>query len=146
MTPYPDANEIRQLISHLSTDNFQPFYDRVAPDVTWEVPGSSSGSGRFTSLGSKVWKRIALGGTNNALASPLKFKLVHIIGGGDQAWAAVEMEALDATVGTHHFVGMPYPQKYSWIMRFNDRGIIVQVRAPYSRRVMNAFERLKSEC
>ncbi|KAF2158858.1 hypothetical protein M409DRAFT_30644 [Zasmidium cellare ATCC 36951] len=122
MAPYPTESEIKQLMRHLSTDDFQPFYDRVAHDVTWDVPGSSSGSGHFTSL--DQWRKIALGGTNEALASPLKFKLVHVIGGGDQAWAAVEMEALDAVSKT----GTPYPQKYCWIMRFNEQGIVVQVR------------------
>jgi len=24
--------------------------------------------------------------------------------------------------------GMPYPQRYCWVVRFNDQGIIVQVR------------------
>ena len=33
---------------------------------------------------------------NDVLKSPLKFKLVHVCGGGDQEWAAVELEALDA--------------------------------------------------
>ena len=62
--------------------------------------------------------------TSNALTSPLKLKLVHVTGGGDQAWAAVEMEAIDA-VGKN---GIPYPQKYCWITRFNEQSIIVQVR------------------
>lgn len=26
-------------------------------------------------------------------------------------------------------VGMPYPQRYAWVMRFDERGVIVQVRA-----------------
>lgn len=41
MAPYPTKDEIAHLASHLSTDNFQPFYDRVAQDVTWDVLGQS---------------------------------------------------------------------------------------------------------
>jgi hypothetical protein len=39
------------------------------------------------------WKRGALGVINKALAEPLKMQVVNVVGGGDQDWAVVELEA-----------------------------------------------------
>ena len=94
MAPYPSPSEISQLCSHLSTDNFQPFYDCVDPNVTWDVLGSTGASGHFTTL--EEWQKGALETAGHVLTAPLKFKLVHLTGGGEQAWTAVELEALDA--------------------------------------------------
>lgn len=83
---------------------------------------------------------------SNVLSSPLKFKPAHVTGGGDQAWAAVELEALNAVGkngkaerrlfnkfhGADRLKGSPYPQKYCWVMRFNEEGTIVQVRVDFS--------------
>lgn len=44
------------------------------------------------------WKKGALETASNVLTSPLKFRVVHVTGGGDEAWAAVELKA-DGAVG-----------------------------------------------
>ncbi len=56
------------------------------------------------------------------LSSPLQLKVVNVVGGGDQPWAVLELEA-NATCKN----GMEYPQRYAWILRFDDKGIVVQV-------------------
>lgn len=42
--------------------------------------------------------------------------------------ASLDPAAFDNTL-TNNLKGMQYPQRYSWVMRFDDKGIIVQVRA-----------------
>lgn len=76
------------------------------------------------------------------LKEPLKLSVLNVVGGGDQAWAVVELEAkggvckngMNLGVNGHSRVmcaegrsGMPYEQRYAWVMRFNDQGTIVQV-------------------
>lgn len=130
MAPYPTKDEVAKLVSHLSSDNFQPFYDRVDPNVTWDVLGrqparapysrrllTHSSQARPMHLGTSLplvnivpvrglgtgadqlpeaWKKGALETAGNVLTRPLKFKPVNVVGGGDQAWAVAELEALDA--------------------------------------------------
>lgn len=120
MSPYPTKREIEQLCSHLASENAKPFFDRVSPNVVWDVIGTHPASGHFTSL--EDWQKGALGVVNKSLSRPIKLNVVNVIGGGDQEWAAVELTA-DST-GKN---GMDYQQKYAWSMRFDERGIIVQV-------------------
>ncbi|KAI6865124.1 hypothetical protein KC338_g5185 [Hortaea werneckii] len=107
----PTKTEIETLCSHLGTADASPFFDRVSPDVVWDVM--------------EAWKQGALGTVNRILREPLALKVVNVVGGGrDQDWALVELEANAVCKN-----GMPYPQRYAWVMRFDERGIIVQVRA-----------------
>lgn len=74
------------------------------------------------------------------LSAPLEFKVANVFGGGEQPWAALELEAINAfgkDGKSCHDVrrsicsvlsGTPYPQTYCWLLRFNEQGIIVQVR------------------
>lgn len=39
------------------------------------------------------WKKGALGTVNKVLKEPLQLKVVNVVGGGDQDWALVELEA-----------------------------------------------------
>lgn len=39
---YPSKAEIEELCSHLGTSDPSPFFDRVAPDVVWDVMGMFS--------------------------------------------------------------------------------------------------------
>ena len=38
----PSRQEIEQLCSHLGTSDPSPFFDRVSPNVVWDVLGKSS--------------------------------------------------------------------------------------------------------
>ncbi|KAI7498870.1 hypothetical protein KC357_g22 [Hortaea werneckii] len=122
----PTKTEIETLCSHLGTSDPSPSFDRVSPDVVWDVMGDHPAAGHFTSL--EAWKQGALGTINRILREPLALKVVNVVGGGgssrDQDWAVVELEANAVCKN-----GMPYPQRYAWVMRFDVNGIIVQVRA-----------------
>ncbi|KAI7084218.1 hypothetical protein KC356_g6933 [Hortaea werneckii] len=119
----PTKTEIETLCSHLGALDPSPFFDRVSPDVVWDVTGDHPAAGHFTSLES--WKQGALGTINRILREPLALKVVNVVGGGtDQDWAVVELEANAVCKN-----GMPYPQRYAWVMRFDENGMIVQVRA-----------------
>ncbi|KAF2233128.1 hypothetical protein EV356DRAFT_560098 [Viridothelium virens] len=123
MSPYPSKDEIAELATHLSTSDPSPFYDRVSPNVVWDVLGTHPAAGHFTSFES--WKKSALGVANKFLKEPLRFKVVNAFGGGEQDWCCLELEAIDAVAKN----GIPYPQQYCWLLRFDEHGIIVQVRA-----------------
>ena len=99
------------------------------------------------------WKKGALGVINVVLQEPLKLSVLNAVGGGDQAWAVVELEAAggvckDGTVvddrwcieGTESLnvpgAGMPYEQRYAWAMRFDEQGTIVQASLCQARRCM----------
>ncbi|KAI7553116.1 hypothetical protein KC331_g1451 [Hortaea werneckii] len=97
------------------------------------APGDHPAAGQFTSL--EAWKKGALGTVNRILRDPLSLQVINVVGGGrDQDWALVELKA-DAvckngvTDEELQMVGMPYPQRYAWVMRFDENGTIVQVRA-----------------
>ncbi|RMY55606.1 hypothetical protein D0863_13260 [Hortaea werneckii] len=116
----PTKTEIETLCSHLGTADPSPFFDRVSPDVVWDVMAKPI---PFPAI--EAWKQGALGTVNRILREPLALKVVNVVGGGrDQDWALVELEANAVCKN-----GMPYPQRYAWVMRFDERGIIVQVRA-----------------
>ena len=74
------------------------------------------------------WKKHALGTINAVLDSPLQLRVVNVVGGSDQPWAVLELEA-DGTCKN----GMKYPQRYAWFLRFDEEGTIVQVCATLSR-------------
>jgi ketosteroid isomerase-like protein len=76
------------------------------------------------SLKTADWKQNALGVINNVLSEPLKLRVNNVIGGGDQPWAVLELEANSTCKN-----GMEYPQRYAWVLRFNDEGIVVQAKA-----------------
>ncbi|KAK5722419.1 hypothetical protein LTR15_005649 [Elasticomyces elasticus] len=118
----PSRSEIEKLASHLATSDPSAFFERVSPDVVWDVMGTHPAAGHFTSLES--WKKGALGVINERLKEPLKLKVVNVLGGGDQDWATVELEANSVCKN-----GMEYPQRYAWVMRFDENDTIVQVRA-----------------
>ena len=120
MAPYPTKPEIEELCSHLASDNPAPFFDRVSPNVVWDVMGTHPAAGHFTNLES--WKQGALGTINKCLDRPLELKVRNVCGGGDQDWACVELMA-DSVAKN----GMEYQQRYSWVMRFDEKGVIVQV-------------------
>lgn len=46
-----------------------------------------------TVLSAEDWKQNALGVINKILREPLKLELKNVIGGGDQEWAVIELEA-----------------------------------------------------
>ncbi|GAB7350926.1 hypothetical protein MBLNU459_g1437t1 [Dothideomycetes sp. NU459] len=119
---YPTREDIKSLFANLSNGNAEAFYSRVSPDVEWDVLGHHPLAGHFTTL--EDWKRGALGPINAVLREPLQLQVRNIVGGGTEEWAVVELFANGICKN-----GMEYPQQYSWVMRFDNKGTIVQVRA-----------------
>lgn len=139
MAPYPTPQEITTLFAHLTSNNPSAFFTHVSADVDWELLGTHPLAGHYKSLSD--WKAGALEPINAVLREPLKLQVRNVVGGGDQEWACVELFA-DAVCKD----GMEYPQRYSWVMRFDDRGMIVQVRAYLdSALVQKALDRNKGE-
>jgi len=68
----------------------------------------------------------------------LKLKVVNVMGGGDEAWAVVELEANAVCKN-----GMDYPQRYAWVMRFDETGTIVQVHVEQQN---DRLSNLYAEC
>ncbi|GAB7350927.1 hypothetical protein MBLNU459_g1437t2 [Dothideomycetes sp. NU459] len=137
---YPTREDIKSLFANLSNGNAEAFYSRVSPDVEWDVLGHHPLAGHFTTL--EDWKRGALGPINAVLREPLQLQVRNIVGGGTEEWAVVELFANgicknggpDTTTLYRAYAdafsqGMEYPQQYSWVMRFDNKGTIVQVRA-----------------
>ncbi|RMY50146.1 hypothetical protein D0865_07070 [Hortaea werneckii] len=76
----PTKTEIETLCSHLATSDPSPFFDRVSPDVVWDVM--------------EAWKQGALGTVNRILRDPLSLQVINVVGGDrDQEWALVELKA-----------------------------------------------------
>ncbi|KAK3716368.1 hypothetical protein LTR37_006518 [Vermiconidia calcicola] len=122
MAPYPSRTDIELLASSLGTSDPSPFFDRVSPNVVWDVMGTHPAAGHFTSLDD--WKKGALGKINAVLKEPLSLRVKNVVGGGDQAWAVLELEANGVCKN-----GMDYPQRYSWWLHFDDKGIVYEARA-----------------
>ncbi|SMR42918.1 unnamed protein product [Zymoseptoria tritici ST99CH_1A5] len=118
----PSKAEIESFCASLATSDPSPFFDRVSKNVQWTVLGTHPAAGHFTSL--EDWKKGALGVINDVLSAPLQLKVVNVVGGGDEDWALLELEANAVCKN-----GMDYPQRYAWVMRFDSSGMIVQVRA-----------------
>ncbi|KXT02725.1 hypothetical protein AC578_5417 [Pseudocercospora eumusae] len=91
MGPYPTREEIRGFAASLATDDKSPFFNRVSPNVDWEVMGTHPAAGRFKTL--DEWKAGALGVVQKTLKDQIQLELVNIIGGEDQEWAVIELEA-----------------------------------------------------
>ncbi|KAK4543658.1 hypothetical protein LTR36_005303 [Oleoguttula mirabilis] len=86
--------------------------------------GTSSPPALLNPKCAESWKQSALGTINKALREPLSLNVVNVVGGGDEDWALVELEANSVCKN-----GMEYPQRYAWVMRFDKSNTIVQVRA-----------------
>ncbi|KAF2770836.1 hypothetical protein EJ03DRAFT_326170 [Teratosphaeria nubilosa] len=118
----PNQTELLRMANSLSTNDTSPSFSRVSPNVTWDVLGTHQAAGHYTSLAS--WKKNALGEIQKVLDEPLRLSVRNVIGGRPQNWAVLELEAHSECLN-----GLPYDQDYAWVMRFNEEGIIVHVRA-----------------
>ncbi|KAF2717568.1 hypothetical protein K431DRAFT_276652 [Polychaeton citri CBS 116435] len=56
------------------------FFDRVSPNVEWDVTGTRPVAGSFRSL--EEWEQGALGVVNNILTEPLKLQIRNVVRGG----------------------------------------------------------------
>ncbi|MCJ1300722.1 hypothetical protein MMC08_003519 [Hypocenomyce scalaris] len=120
---YPSLEEVKSIFA-----NWQPggdpekFFAHVSDEVEWLVMGHSKMSKLYT--GKAYFRSTTFGLLNPILTTPLAMNVRNVVGGGDQAWVVAEMTA-DSVCKN----GMAYNQVYAWVCRFNEEGLIVEVRA-----------------
>lgn len=126
--PYPTKDQVYSIFLNLRDppNGTKKFFAEVDDNVRWQI----SGSHKF----SQVWNtkesyyKTGWCEAEKLLEAP-GFKL-EVIGGKDEVivsregQAAVEMKAVD----TWTKKGKPYEQHYSWHVRFNPQGKIVDVK------------------
>ncbi|KAK4987580.1 hypothetical protein LTR66_004994 [Elasticomyces elasticus] len=131
--PHPTPSDLHALFNNLSSSGTRSkFFDRVADDVDWTITGTNALSGHYASKKEFVDK--ALGTVNGVLENPqgLELRVLNIVAGEEGEWAAVELRADQRARN-----GMQYNQEYVWMCRFDQRGMIVQVRAYYNGNLLN---------
>ncbi|KAI5357552.1 Putative NTF2-like domain superfamily protein [Septoria linicola] len=119
---YPSVEEIHALFSNLS-GNPSAFFDRVSPKVDWTVMGTHPCAGRYTSL--QDFQTSTLERLGKIMQAPgIQLMPRNVIGGGEQEWCTVEL-----VVNAICKNGLVFDNCYAWCCRFDDHGIIVEVRA-----------------
>ena len=126
--PYPTEAQIRSILGLLlqPPSGSEHFFTHVREDVTWIVTGKSFLSGVWTSKASyraATWEKIG------QLIKPPGIKLALAQGGegiivGNDGWVSVDLH----TVDTYTIDGVPYDQSYAWHLRFDEDGMIAQVK------------------
>ena len=122
----PTRARIRSILSLLSVPSTDEFFTHVRDDVHWTVTGKSFLSGVWTTKASYRAATFAKIGT---LVKPPGIKL-NITQGeegiivGQHGWATADL----FTVDTYTNSGVLYNQSYAWHMRFDDAGLIAEVK------------------
>ena len=96
-----------------------PFFEIVADDVTWTVIGSTPISGTYQ--GKQAFLDGAVGRIHDALAGPIRARVLHVFEDGDHVILQWVGESSMRS-------GEPYHQVYCWVMRL-DGGMIVESTA-----------------
>lgn len=96
------------------------FLRHVSPQVQWHVMGSHPLAGRYRDLDEFVAGTSAR--LNPRLCEPLRLQVVNILLA--DGWAVVELTAESVQLN-----GRPYTNEYCWLVRFDEAGLIVEVRS-----------------
>ncbi|CAK1359170.1 unnamed protein product [Cercospora beticola] len=119
---YPNASEIHALFFNLSTQP-EAFFERVAHDVDWTVMGTHPLAGRYNSLSD--FQAATFARLGKIMKAPgIRLKPRNVIGGGDQGWCTVELVVNGVCEN-----GLAFDNCYAWCCRFDESGVIVEVRA-----------------
>ena len=124
--PYPTRTRIHSILSLLSEPATDQFFTHVRDNVRWTVTGASFLSGVWTT---KASYRAATFAKIGQLVKPPGIKL-NITQGeegiivGQHGWATADLY----TVDTYTNSGVLYNQSYAWHMRFDDMGLIAEVK------------------
>ncbi|KAF4865024.1 hypothetical protein CGCSCA1_v014051 [Colletotrichum siamense] len=114
-------NEITTMFEPLARGDMASFLANIEPDVDWTVKGVHCKiSGHYKSLAAFQEGTKPLSAT---WAGPLHLEVQNIIVSGNQA--AVELKAVKTRIKN----GQPFPNEYTWILGFNDKGKVATVRA-----------------
>ncbi|KAF3797467.1 hypothetical protein GCG54_00005221 [Colletotrichum gloeosporioides] len=101
-------NEITTMFEPLARGDMASFLANIEPDVDWTVKAAFQ---EGTKPLSATW------------AGPLHLEVQNIIVSGNQA--AVELKAVKTRIKN----GQPFPNEYTWILGFNEKGKVATVRA-----------------
>ena len=123
-----DEQYVRSHFQLLGEGRSDDFFARVSPTVDWTVMGSHALSGRYTELA--TFRQSTFGRLNPRMESPLALKVTNVIVSGGQA--AVELSA-DGKQKS----GKPFDNKYCWVVRYDEKGMVVQVRAYLDGELVN---------
>ncbi len=92
MAPYPTQEEITSIFKNMESGNYGAMFERVSPNVDWTVMGTHPLAGRYTTredFSNQTFGRLA-----KIMKEPgIKLMVRNVIGGGEQAWAVVELVA-----------------------------------------------------
>lgn len=120
---YPTRNEIEKLFKNMETGNHAEVFKRVSPDVDWTVMGTHPCAGRYKNLAE--FQEATFSRLGKIMKAPgIRLMVRNVFGGGDQAWATVELVAVAECKS-----GLKFDNTYAWCMRFDESGTIVEVRA-----------------
>ncbi|QIX01344.1 hypothetical protein AMS68_006861 [Peltaster fructicola] len=120
---FPSRAAIKEQFQHMADGDYEAFFKKVSPDVDWTVMGTHPCAGRYHSL--QDFQEATLKRLGAIMQAPgMKLALRNVIGGGDQPWATAELVTNAVCKNDFHFDNC-----YAWVVRYNEQGIIVEVRA-----------------
>jgi uncharacterized protein len=110
---------VRELFANLDTGKSDVFFTHVSDDVDWTVMGTHPLAGNYRNK--KDFIRSTFERLNRVLKDKTRLRItdVHVCG----EVAVVELEALSEALN-----GMPFDNRYCWVVFFSDNQI-VRVRA-----------------
>ncbi|KAL8748082.1 MAG: hypothetical protein Q9190_000110 [Brigantiaea leucoxantha] len=125
-TPKVTRAQVRSIVGLLYQPAYDEFFSHVRDDVKWTVTGKSFLSGIWTT---KASYRAATFGKTGTLVKPpgIRAKITPGEEGiivGHHGWATVDLVSVD----TYTNSGVLYDQAYAWHMRFDENGLIAEVK------------------
>lgn len=126
--PYPTRTQIRSILAPLSQppSGTDQFFANVRDDAKYTVTGNSFLSGLWHDRASYRAATYAKIGTL-VKAPGIALKVTEGEEGvivGQHGWATADLY----TVDTYTVSGVPYNQSYAWHMRFDESGLIAEVK------------------
>ncbi|KAF2095580.1 hypothetical protein NA57DRAFT_79299 [Rhizodiscina lignyota] len=126
---YPSKEQIKSIFGKW-TDGDQPgFFTHVADNVNWTVESKTALGGTYTSKSDFRTATTTVMGDLIHPDTPFLLRVINVIGGGDEEWAAVELLCDCKTKNM-----TDYKQTYCWVTKWkllsdDAEGKIVEVRA-----------------
>ena len=113
------VKQVQNIFNNLDNGENEKFFEHVADDVCWKVMGTHPLAGTYSSKQDFLAHTFAR--LNRILKEGVVLKVIGIIVQNDTA--AVELETHSSALN-----GMPFNNRYCWIVKFKNE-IIVEVRA-----------------
>ena len=124
-----DSAYVRHHFAALAEQQWEEFWGKVSPTVDWTVMGSHALSGHYTSR--DAFQKATLQRLNPRMQGGLGLTVTQVIVDADnRACVELSTEAKQKS-------GKPFDNKYAWIVRYNDEGVIDEVRAYLDGHLVN---------